>query len=115
MDSITIISPPRPSVRKSVAKCEPSDVFLATSSRKRSIIEIFDENSPVAGSSKRVKNEPPVQSHSPVIDLYSSREATPVSSSESSGLEELTNTPTRIRISSPAARALAKRQLGYKF
>jgi len=109
VDSVTIMSPPRRS-----AAIEP-DVFTASTSYKRPIAQVLDENFMLAGSSqKRVKVEGPTVS--PIIDVSSSSgPGSPASSGSSSGLEELTNTPTKLRITASAARALGKRGLHSRF
>jgi hypothetical protein len=107
-DSITILSPqPYSSIHP--GNTSP-DVFSASSSRKRSII---DENfAGPSGSGKRLKMEAGMRATTPpIIDISSSQPVSPVSSDSSSGLEEMTNSPTKLRITSPAARALAKRGL----
>jgi len=109
VDSVTIMSPPRCSVACSCVM-QP-DVFSASTSYKCLIAQVLDENFMPAGSSqKHVKVE------GPIIDVSSSSEpASPASSGSSSGMEELTNTPTRLHITASAARALVKRGLHSHF
>jgi len=113
VDSVTIMSPPRRSAARSCVM-QP-DVFSASTSYKRPIAQVLDENFMLARSSqKRVKVE------GPIIDVSSSSEpASPASSGassgSSSGMEELTNTPTQLRITASAARALVKRGLHSRF
>ena len=105
--------PQRPAARSHAIQPASPDVF-SSSSYKHPIAQVFDDNFMLAGSSqKRVKVEGPTAS--PIIDISSSQPTSPASLGSSSGLEELTNTPTKLHITTSAARALAKRGLHLRF
>jgi hypothetical protein len=77
-------------------------------------MDVFDEN--IAGPSgfgKQSKMEGDVRvTTPPIIDISSSSQpASPMSADSSNGLEEMTNSPTKLHLTSPAARALTKRGL----
>jgi hypothetical protein len=112
-DSIVVISPPHlpaPRPRNALA-----DTILASSSRKRPI-EVLYENTPgPSGTGKRAKVEDLRGVTPPVININSSsREGSPASSDSFSGLEEVTNSPTRIRVLPPAVRAAVKQGRGFQ-